>query len=334
MLLTLPLGHSLHCDQGVGSMLLLSKMIYKRKILSLATICASLLAAAVTLWWNAQLSDIINAVSEGTAPTKERLLWALAAMLIMGVSSFVKGYISGYTCEGMTHDLRMGYARHFASLPVVEAEKLNAGEQQSKLQNEIAGVSGYLNGNLFQLFDDAVRFLSTFLWLLSLSPALTLAVNLPAFVILAYVFLSSKIINTATELSQQAKGQMNRYADTLLTLFPIIRLYDAARLTIDGFTDAVKTWENYTTKSERTKARLMSISAILSQMPLLLLFLVGGHMTIDEALCVGTLYIFLNLSGNVSGVLMNMPGHIAAFRQFSVNIKRLSPHILLAGRNR
>lgn len=314
-------------------MQLLYKLIDKRKLLSLVTICASLIAAAVTLWWNMQLSDIINSVSAGIAPTRRMILRALITMLVMGASNSAKDYLSGYTCEGITHDLRMGYARHFTSLPVAEVEKLNAGEQLSRLQNEITGVSDYLNANLFQLFDDAMRFITTFVWLLMVNPTLTLAANLPAFIILSYVFWSSKIIGTATDHSQQAKGKMNQYADTLLTLFPIIRLYDAARLTIDGYTGAVKSWESYTVKSERTKARLMSLSAILSQMPLLLSFLVGGHMTIGGALSVGTLYIFLNLSGNVSGVLMNMPGHIAAFRQFSTNIKRLSPHILLAGRN-
>jgi ABC-type multidrug transport system fused ATPase/permease subunit len=260
------------------------------------------------------------------------MIWrALAILLILGASNYAKGCLAGYTCEGMTHDLRMGYARHFTALSIVEIEKLGAGEQLSRLQNEMAGVSGYLVNNLFQLFDDVLRFVTTFIWLLTLSPTLTVAANLPAFIVLWYVFWSSKMIGIATDRSQQAKEQMNGYADMLLTLFPIIRLYDAARMTIDGYTDAVKTWENYTVKSERTRARLMSLSAVLSQLPLLLLFLVGGQMTINGVLSVGTLYIFLNLSGNVSGVLMNMPGHMAAFRQFSANMKRLSPYIFVGG---
>jgi ABC-type multidrug transport system fused ATPase/permease subunit len=311
-----------------------SAMLYKRKFLSFLTITFSFLTAAVTLWWNAGLSSIINAVSAGTLPTKEMLWRALGILLILGASNYGKGYLAGYTCEAVTHDLRMGYARHFTALSIAEIEKLGAGEQLSRLQNEMAGVSGYLNNNLFQLFDDALRFITTFVWLLVLSPTLTLAANLPAFLVLGYVFWSSKVIGIATDRSQHAKGQMNGYADTLLTLFPIIRLYDAARMTIDGFTGAVKTWENYTVKSERTRARLMSLSAVLSQLPLLLLFLVGGQLTINGVLSVGTLYIFLNLSGNVSGVLMNMPGHVAAFRQFSANMKRLSPYISLAGRTR
>jgi ABC-type multidrug transport system fused ATPase/permease subunit len=147
-----------------------------------------------------------------------------------------------------------------------------------------------------------------------------------------YVVWSSKIIGLATEQSQQAKGEMNQYADTLLTLFPIIRLYSATHMTLNGYINAIATWENHTIRLERKKAWLMSLSAILSSIPLLLLFLVGGHMTMNGILTVGTLYIFLNLSGNVSGVMMNMPGYITAFRQFSANMKRLSPHISHGGK--
>jgi hypothetical protein len=49
----------------------------------------------------------------------------------------------------------------------------------------------------------------------------------------------------------------------------------------------------------------------------------------DGDLTIGTLYVFLNLSGSLSGVMMNMPGYIAAFRQFSANVRRLSPHVIL-----
>ncbi len=313
-------------------MVLLSKMLCKRNFQTLTAICSSILTAAVTLWWNAQISHIINAVSVGLPPSKKMISFAILTILIMGAANFAKGCISGYVCEGITHDLRMGYARYFASLPVAEAEKRNTGEQLSRLQNEIAGVSSYLKLNLFQLFDDTIRFLSTFFWLLFISPTLTLAANLPAFILVAYVFWSSKIIGTAIECSQKAKGQINQYADTLLTLFPIIRLYDAARLTLNGYASGVKRWEDQTVRAEQTRARLMSLSALLSSIPLLLLFLIGGRMTISGTLTVGTLYIFLNLSGNVSGVLMNMPGFIAAFRQFSANMKCLSPHIILTGK--
>lgn len=310
-------------------MVLLCKIILKRNILSLITLCLKGLSVAVMLWWNTQLGEIINIINSSRPLSDVMVVLTLAIMTVMVATSYAENYISGYTCESMTHDLRMGYARYFTSLPVVESEKLNAGEQLSKLQNEIADVSGYLNSNLFQLVGDAVRFFATFIWLMFISPTLTLITNCPAFLILIYVFWSSKIIGSATERSQQAKGNMNQNTDTLLTLFPIVRLYDASRLALGGYMGAIKAWEKHTIRSEYTSAKLMSLSGVLSNLPLLFLFFTGGNMVIHGALSIGTLYVFLNLSGNVSGVLMNMPQHIASFRQFAANMKRLEGKICL-----
>jgi len=255
-------------------------------------------------------------------------------MFAMCAANFLKTYISGFTCEILTHDLRMGYARYFSSLHISEIERLNAGEQLSKLQNEIAEVSRYLNGNLFQLVNDSITFIATIVWLLVLNTKLTLTGNLPVLVIMIYVFYSSRLISNATERSQQARGQMNKYADTLLTLFPIIRLYDAMPMMLGNYNKEVGEWERQTVRAERIRARLMSLSGFLSSIPLMLIFLVGGGMVINDVLTIGTLYIFLNLSGNVSGVMMNMPGFIASFRQFTVNMKRLSPMVILDGKGK
>ena len=82
-------------------------------------------------------------------------------------------------------------------------------------------------------------------------------------------------------------------------------------------------WEMASIKEERTRASLLSISAILSSMPLLLLLLFGGWRVISGTITTGVLYVFINLSGNVSGVMMNMPNHVGAFRRFIANLKRL-----------
>lgn len=313
-------------------MSLLAQLLKKHPVLALASIFASVLLVAITLLWNAQLSHIINTISSGDSLSSNAILPAVATMVAMSAANYLRTYLSGYTCEMLTHDLRVGYAHYFSALPIAEIEQLNAGEQLSKLQNEIADISGYLSGNLFQLIHDAITFIATLGWLLILNPKLTLIVNLPVLLVMLYVFHSSKIISKATERSQQAKGQMNRHADTLLTLFPVIRLYDADPMMLESYSKEVTQWTQSASRAERLRARLMSLSGLLSNIPLMLLFLSGGSMVLSGSLLLGTLYVFLNLSGNVSGVMMNMPGYIASFRQFSTNMTRLSPKIILTGK--
>ena len=305
----------------------LVKLINKRRLASLFAAGAVVASSALALVWNALLGGIIDGVSAGVAPGGAEVARALALMATTGAAAYCSSMISGYACEGMAHDLRMGYARHIASLPVAEAERLNSGEQISRLQNELADVSAYLGNNLFQLFGDCIRFAVTFGWLLSINARLALSANLPVFAIMVYVYFSSKAIGIAVAQSQEAKERMNRHADAMLTLFPIIKLYDAARMTLKNYGDAVGSWEQRTVRAERVRARLMSLSGLLSNVPLMLLFLIGGGMVLDGALTVGALYVFLNLSGNVSGVMMNMPGFISAFRQFTANMGRLAPKL-------
>lgn len=301
----------------------------RRGLLLLGTVGLSLLALAVSLWWNALLGGIIDGIGAGEPPGKPALMQGAAAVLLSAGLACGLKLLTGWTCETLAHDLRMGYARRLASLPAEELEDLNAGEQLSRLQNELGDVSDYLKNNLFQLADQAVRFVGTAAFLLWLNPELTLWVYLPCFLILAYVFFSSRVIQSAARQTQQKKLRMNGFADTLLTLFPLVRLYDAADLLRRGYREALGQWREKNIRLERARAGLMSLSALLACIPTLLLLLLGGAQVLQGKEHLGTLYVFLNLSGNVSGVFTNMPGYLAAFRGFSANMERLEPWLLV-----
>ena len=151
--------------------------------------------------------------------------------------------------------------------------------------------------------------------------------NVPSAIIIGYTLFSSKVIGKAALKSQQANAQMNGFADTLISVFPIVRLFHANLLIQNKYNTALEQWANASISEERKRAKLMSLSALLSCTPLLLLFLIGGTQIIHGSTTIGTLYVFINLSGNVSGVMMNMPGRIAVFRRFSANMKRIEPCI-------
>ena len=92
---------------------------------------------------------------------------------------------------------------------------------------------------------------------------------------------------------------------------------------INQYNSSVELWEKTSIKEERVRAGLLSLSAFLSCLPLLLLLLIGGSQVLQGSIEIGILYIFVNLSGNVSGIMMNMPGQIASFRRFASNMARL-----------
>lgn len=251
---------------------LLKKLLYKRIGFVILTVCISISAVAVSLWWNAQLSSIINTININSMVSARAIIIAAITIVASMGLAYLMSICSGWTCETMAHDLRMGYAVHFTTLSITEIENLNVGEQLSRLQNELSDVSGFLRTNLFAIVDDLIKFIVTFSWMLWINPKLTLFANMPTIFIILYTVYSSKVIGKAVQKSQQANAQMNGFADMLITVFPILRLFDANLLIQKQYNIALEQWENASISAERRRAKLMSLSALLSCIPLLLLF--------------------------------------------------------------
>ena len=308
-------------------MQLLIKMMYRRILPVVLSISASIFATLVTLWWNRQLSAVINEINAGARVPADAIITAAAAMLAMAASHYAFGFSSAWACECMAHDLRMGFAAHFTTLSLAEIENVNAGEQMSKLQNEISEVVGFLNANLFTFIDDAIKFIGTFTWLMLLDPKLTIISFIPTAIQMWYTAYTSRAISEAAQQSQQANGRLNGFAESLVAVFPVMKLFDAVRLVRSKYDTALEEWEQAAVRQDRRRAALMSPSGLMSCIPLLLLFAVGGMQVVRGELSTGSLYVFINLSGNVSGLMMNMPGRIASFRRFAVNLERIGPYM-------
>ncbi len=310
-------------------MKLLSKLIRKRFYLFAATFVIGILSLLVTLGWNDLLSAIITGLGNHMTISSKHITPAVILLFLNALLQGLMTYLSGYTCEYMSHDLRMGYAAYFLSLKHQELCSHQTGKLPSSLQNEITEISDYLNGNFFPLLNHIIKFTGTFLWFLFLCPTLAVLTTLPSFLIMIYVAKSSKIISSCTSKTQDAKAAMNGLTDTLISVFPIITIFDAAPFLKNRFHHSVCEWESASIREEKTKARLMSFSAMLTNIPLMLIVLLGGKMVIQKAISLGTLYVFINLSANISGFLMNMPGIIAGFRRFLINMERICKNCLL-----
>jgi len=311
---------------------LLKEMAKKRSGLVAVAIGGRIILTSLSLWWNNQLSSIINDINADAPMQQSKIAAALATILLSAVVAYIGGVCLAWTSETMAHDLRMGYANHFATLHIGEIEKLNAREQVSKLQNETEDALNYIRGNLFAIADDVVRFVGTSVWLMRINPTLTLLANMPVVFLMWYTAYSSGTMEKTARQTGQENANLNGLADTLIAVFPIMRLFDASALIQGKYNAALGRWESAGIKEDRKRAILMSLSGFLSLAPLMLLFLIGGTQVFQGTLTLGTLYIFVNLSGNISGVMMNLPGTIAGFRRFAANMERLRPTVKLTAR--
>lgn len=303
----------------------------------MTAILAAILSIILHLGWNKFLAATLDILGDAALLNFEKGANIISAFFITGVlvilfctvSEFVSSYLASYTCEIFAHEMRMGYVRHYLQSDFQMLSKLNVGEEQSAMQNELKEVSDYLNGNLFSLMKQFGMFAATVVFLFCQNMKLAMLSVFPVIPLIVYCSFSSKVIKNDTQRCLDSKKKINGLADMILELFPVIQVYDSYRLIKSAMWEKLSEWEKANVRKERVSARLMSLSGVLSFVPLLLLLGFGGAMAINGEISTGTFYIFINLSGNVSGFLQNMPGIYANFRRFGASVDKLEEKLVL-----
>lgn len=318
-------------------MKLIRNLIQSHKFLSLTTMLVVFFSVFMNLYWNSFLADFIDRLGSASSfdlgesgnALSTLLLVAAFIILILTASEYMSSFLASYACELFAHKMRMAYARYYIQSDIRTLSGLNVGEEQSAMQNELSEISAYLNENLFSLAKQFISFVFTVIFLCYQSPELALVTILPVIPLIVYCAFSGKLIKNYTEQCQESKRQINGLSGTLLELFPIIQIYNAYKLIHTMMNERLIEWQSANIRKERITARLMSLSGLLSFLPLVLLLAVGGIMVIKAEITLGVFYIFINLSGNVSGFLQNMPNIYAGFRRFSAAVGRLEKKLIL-----
>ena len=275
-------------------------LIRQHKYLFSTAAFITLLSIFLNLCWNQYLMELLDRLTgypailppEGTA--LRFLKQGIRTVLPLALSEFASSCLAARVCETFAHDLRMGYVRYYLQSDIRTLAGLRAGEEQSAMQNELADISNYFHEKLFSFMKQFVTFTVTVLFLLCQNRKLTVLSTLPVFPLIAYCFFTGRIIKGYAEQCQRYKKQVNGLADILLELFPVI-------------------W----------------VSGLLSFLSLLLLLGFGGTMAARGEISIGTFYIFINLSGQVSGFLQNMPNAYAGFRKFEASVGALEGKLAL-----
>ena len=315
-------------------MKILRQLIKLHKNLFTTAVLFTFLSVILNLCWNRFLAQMLDILGDTDFFILENgmgifLAGGILVVLIHAASEYLSLFLSSYTCEIFAHEMRMGYAGYYLQSDLQALSKLNVGEAQSAMQNELKEISDYLSENLFSLMKQFGTFAVTVIFLLYQNFKLTMLSIFPVIPLIIYCSFSSKIIKNYTQQCQNNRKKINGLADMILELFPVIQVYGAYKLIKGTLAENLSEWENTNVKKEIVSARLMSLSGVLSFVPLLLLLGFGGAMVINGEISIGTFYIFINLSGNVSGFLQNMPGNYAAFRRFSASVDRLGEKICI-----
>ncbi len=249
-------------------------------------------------------------------------LVVLLFLLILGFASlnYLSHMVGHYASEKAAHSLRMGYMRYLIRN---NSADLSADKAMSVIQGELASTTDFLSNTFFFNISMVITSIAVLIFLLIENLILTIALLIPTLLILVYVSLSGSKLAKIAKATLAAKSRMNKTAFGVVQNHPVISVYEAGAFVEEKYEEELNAWGKCIRKDDRLHAVLNSISGLLSQVPLLFLFLIGGYMVVSGKLTLGSLVVFLHLQASVTGFLMNTPIFIAHFRTFTSNLSRI-----------
>ena len=297
------------------------RLIKKNAILAVLTVIFTFLSIISQFVWTIFVGKIIDSIAQREG-LSVRLLLTMGVILLISVAFiYSSNLISRFTAEKMAHTLRMDFIKNLLSSDGASDEK-GAFEAMSKVQNELSQSSEYMSNTLFDIFSMTLSGILALFFLLFENAFLTLIILIPMIIVcIAGRFLGQKI-NPLVNASMNKKIVFNKTAYSLITGFDVVNVFDAKEFFKNRFEKELNEWAEVETKKERVSAVCNSLSGILSQTPLLVLFAAGAILIWKGMLSLGGLIIFLNMTGTLLLTLMNLPSWAVSMKSFLIHLSR------------
>ncbi|MBR3056868.1 MAG: ABC transporter ATP-binding protein [Clostridiales bacterium] len=302
-------------------MQVLKKILKENRGWVFISLIVSFMAIGAQLFYTHVIGILVDRIVDNEAVLPS--LVVLLFLLILGFASlnYLNHMVGNYTAEKASHSLRMGYMRYL--IRNASSSNLSTDKAMSVIQGELASTTDFLSNTFFFNVSMVVTSIAVLIFLLIENVILTIAILIPTLLILIYVSLSGSKLAKIAKATLAAKSRMNKTAFGVVQNHPVISVYGASAFVEEKFEEELTVWGQYMKKDDRLHAVLNSISGLLSQVPLLFLFLIGGYMVVSGKLTLGELVVFLHLQSSVTGFLMNTPIFIAHFRTFTSNLSRI-----------
>ena len=298
-------------------------LIKRNKFWVAFSVLAALLSNLSQMFFANLIGKLVNNIESRSAITLSFIITAACFIVSNAFTLLLNQYVGRLTAEKMAHSLRMGYAKKLLERSLKEKDTLDTASAMSIAQNELSQANTYLSNTFFDITGMLfMAFLAT-VFLLFKNVFLTLVFLIPTFLILIYVFFSSRSLSGIVSKAQNEKNRMNKVAYSVIHAFYSVKIFGGEKLSMKAYDESFESWKKQWQKMGRRSALYNTLSGIMSMIPLLILLLVGALMVIRGDILLGTLIVFLYLQSSLTSAIMNLPNWLANFKVFTTNLSRI-----------
>lgn len=299
-------------------------LLFQKKLLIILLVLTCICRSIVVLFLNKGYARLVDSILESTY---DILFHSSVMLLFIGIVQviviFIQNFISSILSEKMGYIIREKTIKGILNAEYKNIENLSVGESLSKFNSDLSGITAWIKNELVIFISDSILFIIILFAMLSINWKLTVVsfCLVPFFTIGSY--LLSKPITTYEKEKNKAIADVNIIVKSIIDAYPVLKLFHMKQPLFSKTNEKINISVSLEVKANRVRAKLLSINGFLSYLPTVILWSVGGYMTIKGELSAGVFLAFINMSGFINGPLLNLPARIDSIRTSSSNIFRV-----------
>lgn len=241
-------------------------------------------------------------LDQGITGKNLSLIWIIAGVLVLvalvrGVFTFLQGYLSEVTSQGIAYEMRNVIFEKLQGLSFSYHDRSQTGKLMTNMTSDVDMVRNFTGNALLQLVSAVVLLVGTLVILFSMNVTLTLIYLAMLPFILVVFFLFIRQIMPLSKTVQERLGKMNTVLQENLAGIRIVKAFAREDFEHDRFSVSNKNLLATSIDLLKLFSTFFPLIFLVANLGTVAVVWVGGYQVIGERLTLGELVAFLSYQG-------------------------------------
>ncbi len=251
----------------------------------------------------------------------------LLMMLFLYILSSIFAYLMGWIMAGVSTDIsyrfRQGIAAKINRMPLSYFDKNTQGEVLSRITNDVDTVNQTLSQSLTQIITSLITVVGVLVMMLSISWLMTLVALI---VIPLSLGVVSFIVNRSQVYFKQQQdylGHVNGHVEEMFGGHRVMKAFNGEARSIAQFEEYNNTLYGVAWKSQFLSGLMMPIMNFIGNLGYVAVVVVGGYLTVRNAITVGDIQAFIQYVRSFNQPLMQLANITNVLQQTAAAAERV-----------
>lgn len=251
----------------------------------------------------------------------------LLTMLILYILSAMFAYIMGWVMAGVATDISYRFRKEISEkinrLPLSYFDKTTQGEVLSRITNDVDTVNQTLSQSLTQIITSSITVVGVLVMMLSISWVMTLVALIVIPLSLGVVMFIVNRSQIYFQQQQEYLGHVNGHVEEMFGGHRVVKAFNVEERSIRKFEEFNTSLYNVAWKSQFLSGLMMPIMSFIGNLGYVAVVVVGGYLTVRNAITVGDIQAFIQYVRSFNQPLMQLANISNVLQQTAAAAERV-----------